>query len=373
MSHTESSPSRKTKLDHPTMSFRNILQAYFDSRKLIKQSEDEDGEWVLNDAEWLEDLAFSCGENFEARNFLYMGGEAILIQAYDWWLDRVCVLKIPRPDLLETTQKRFVRSARTLASLKNGYFPKVYFLSVNPFFLCLDWTIGSTLRTWGLSKDYNRTMAIEYFREVLIGVSLLHKNGIVHRDIRPDNILITREGRVKVIDFGMAKTEESRRLTVVSMLGSWGYSPPEQRLHAGDVDKGSADIYSLGLTFFWAITRREKTQKEESFDPRILLDYGLPSPICGWFGKSQALDPNTRQQSAAEMLEEYNLIFPPPLPINMKSTGEDLYSLVEELMILLGGDIFYAEIFTSTFLSPKQLRRLWDAAADRRASQCQSL
>jgi len=358
---------RKKKLDHPGMTHAQIIQRYWDSRKEI-----DEGVLVFNDKEWLEDVVFSCNKNLQARLFLWCGGEAFVILAYDWCLNRLCVVKIPRPDLPEVAQKRFVRSACTLASLKNGYFPKVYYLSPNPFFLLLDWTIGETFRAWSLSKYYDRDAAIQYFRDVLIGAALLHADGVVHRDIRPDNILITKDGKIKIIDFGMAKTEESRRLTTVNALGTWAYSPPEQLTHAGDVDQASADVWSLGLLFHWGITKREKTKKEQVFDPLTLLDFGLPTQACGWFGRSQAIDPRERFQDASEMLEEYNRIFPPPLPTNVRATGDDLYSLVETLMVLLGGDIFYAELFTSSFLSAKQLRRLWNAAADRRAMQCQS-
>lgn len=345
------------------MNFRELLQQYFDSRKMI------DDVWVLDDAKYLEDLVRACGKNFDAKSFLFMGGEAIVILVQDTYLNINRILKIPRPDLPEVAQKRFVRSARTLANLKNGYFPRVLYLSVNPFFLLLDWTIGETLRDWAFSQRYSIDAGINFFREILIGMDLIHQDGVVHRDIRPDNILICKNGHIKILDFGLAKTGESRRLTTIAALGNNAYSPPEQLTHAGDVDHASADVYSLAQTFFFVATKREKTKKEEMLPPELLLSSGLKPAICGWYSRATETDAKARYQNAKEMLTEFNKIFPPPLPM-VATREEDLYSLAEDLELLLEGDLYMGSIFTSHFLTGAQLARLWRAVSERRALQC---
>lgn len=342
--------------------FKDALRKYFHSRRMVN------GVWVLDDALYMEPLVKACGRNFQAKTFLWMGGEAILLHVRDVFIQIDRVLKFPRPDIPELGLKRFIRGARTLATLESSYFPTVLQLSLNPFFLCLDWTKGRTLREWCFTEDYYGEGVIDYFREMLKAIDLLHKNGITHRDIRPDNIIITPKGRVKIIDFGLCKKGENKNYTIVGeTLGNEFYSPPEQLENAVAVDNPTADVYSLAQTFYFLITKQEERLGEHK--PEIFLKYNLSPAVMEFYAKAISADPNNRYSSAGAMLEAYNVIFPPSVLENTAKT-DNLYSIIEEQMVILGSESHLAEMFCNSFISARKLRRMWRKVSEERAKQC---
>ena len=111
----------------------------------------------------------------------------------------------------------------------------------------------NTLRDWSIYKRYTLEDALELFREILKALALLHAEGVTHRDIRPDNILVKPDGHIKIIDFGLSKTEKDSTLTMIRALGNMYYSPPEQLQEAGKHAEPTLDIYSAGQVLYYLI------------------------------------------------------------------------------------------------------------------------
>jgi serine/threonine-protein kinase len=149
-----------------------------------------------------------------------------------------------------------------------------------------------------------------YVGDVLSALSYAHSMGIVHRDIKPANILLTREGSVKLTDFGISRAAADQHLTGAGMaVGSLSYMSPEQ-IRSAPVDARS-DVYSLGITFYEMLTGRRPIEGDSEYaimnaqlqlmpPPPAAVIAGLPAGLSDIVMKALAKDPAMRYQSAAE-------------------------------------------------------------------------
>jgi len=191
------------------------------------------------------------------------GGMATIYEALDTRLDRKVAVKVMHPHLAQDEQfvERFIREAKASAALSHPKIVSVQDQGWNQngspaVFLVMELVEGHTLREYlneqgALSID----AGIKFLLPVLSALSAAHKLGIVHRDIKPDNILISKEGRIKIADFGLAKgpllgTTMTAESSIV--LGSVSYLSPEQ-VQRGVADARS-DVYSAGITAFEMFT-----------------------------------------------------------------------------------------------------------------------
>jgi len=191
------------------------------------------------------------------------GGMATIYEALDTRLDRKVAVKVMHPHLAQDEQfvERFIREAKASAALSHPNIVSVQDQGWNQHgapavFLVMELVEGHTLREYlneqgALSVD----AGIKFLLPVLSALAAAHKRGIVHRDIKPDNILISKEGRIKIADFGLAKgpllgTTMTAESSIV--LGSVSYLSPEQ-VQRGIADARS-DVYSAGITAFEIFT-----------------------------------------------------------------------------------------------------------------------
>ena len=191
------------------------------------------------------------------------GGMATIYEALDTRLDRKVAVKVMHPHLAQDEQfvERFIREAKASAALSHPNIVSVQDQGWNQHgapavFLVMELVEGHTLREYlneqgALSVD----AGIKFLLPVLSALAAAHKMGIVHRDIKPDNILISKEGRIKIADFGLAKgpllgTTMTAESSIV--LGSVSYLSPEQ-VQRGIADARS-DVYSAGITAFEIFT-----------------------------------------------------------------------------------------------------------------------
>lgn len=157
--------------------------------------------------------------------------------------------------------ERFKREARIMMDFRSERIVQVYdhFKEGRTHFIAMEYVDGISLDKLIEKKRYlSNEAAIIIFTEVCRGLKYAHDRGVIHRDIKPDNILISRNGEVKLVDFGIAKSNnksESDLTKVGSTLGSPAYMAPEQISDTKNVDK-KADIYSMGVMFYKMVTGR---------------------------------------------------------------------------------------------------------------------
>jgi serine/threonine protein kinase len=189
------------------------------------------------------------------------GGMAVVFRAYDTRLERDVAVKVIRtgmiqPDLMPLLLKRFEREAKSLAKMTHRYIVNVFDFGEyeGAPYLVMEYIPGGTLkRLTGTPIAYRQ--AVKYLLPVADALSYAHQQGIVHRDVKPSNILITENDEPLLSDFGIAKimgTEQVTQLTATGVgIGTPEYMAPEQWM--GQVFP-QTDIYALGIVLFELVT-----------------------------------------------------------------------------------------------------------------------
>ncbi len=190
------------------------------------------------------------------------GGMGFVYLAEDPDLSRKVAIKVIRKEVLENlpdggleVTERFSREARALARLNNPNIISIYELEnvAGQNHIVMEYVEGMSLRD---VIDQNSTTLDEkcdYIRQLGQALQAAHDDGIVHRDIKPTNVLISREGQVKLMDFGLVHEMHSELTRVDHKLGTPSYMSPEQFINPKSVDKRS-DIFSLGILFYELLT-----------------------------------------------------------------------------------------------------------------------
>ena len=198
--------------------------------------------------------------NYKITKIIGKGGMATVYEAIHIKLDTKVAIKVLDPILAtnKTIYKRFVQEAKIMASLNHENITKVIdFDDQDKLAILMEILDGQTLNDYIKQKGaLNKEEIITIFTKILEGFSYAHKKGIVHRDVKPSNIFITKEGKVKIMDFGIAKiTEEGATILTQTgtQMGTPVYMSPEQVQDAKHIDF-KTDIYSLGVTLWYMLT-----------------------------------------------------------------------------------------------------------------------
>lgn len=198
------------------------------------------------------------GNRYEILEQLGGGGMAIIYKGRDTFLNRIVTIKVLRPEFTcdKDFVERFRREAQAVASLSHPNIVSIYDVGKEDrvHYLVMEYVQGHNL------KDLIRKegvlppeRAVEIARQVSEALQHAHENNIVHRDVKPQNILITREGRAKLTDFGIAREATAATLTQANtIVGSVHYISPEQA--RGDTASPKSDIYSLGIVLYEMVT-----------------------------------------------------------------------------------------------------------------------
>ena len=205
-------------------------------------------------------------ERYEITQLLGEGGMSFVYKAIDKQLQRTVAIKTLKPVYVEQEKfvERFKREAQTAANLNHPNIVQIFDWGIGdePFFV-MEYIEGSTL-TSIISKK--KTLSINDIlfigAQVSSGLQAAHSQGLVHRDIKPGNIMITPEGKVKVTDFGIVslQNEESDITKTGSILGTASYISPEQA--QGKPVSKESDLYSLGTVLYELITGRPPFEGE---------------------------------------------------------------------------------------------------------------
>jgi eukaryotic-like serine/threonine-protein kinase len=189
------------------------------------------------------------------------GGMATVYRATDTRLDREVALKVMHAELARDEEfvRRFIGEAKSVARLSHQNVVAVFDQGADgPYlYLAMEYVPGRTLKE--LLRDSGRfppATALEIMAGVLDGLAAAHASGIVHRDVKPENVLVTADGRVKVADFGLARAQWAAGHTRAGLLvGTVAYVPPEQV--TGGTTGPRGDVYSAGVMLFELLTGRQ--------------------------------------------------------------------------------------------------------------------
>ncbi len=255
------------------------------------------------------------------------GGMATVYKAKDRTLNRFVAVKILRDEFTTDEEfiKRFNSEAQAVASLTNPNIVSVYDVGNegNLYYIVMELVQGKTLKEviqeeGKLSWKWSLKVAIQ----IAQALETAHKNNIVHRDIKPHNIIITEDGVAKVTDFGIAKAVSNSTITAFgTTLGSVHYFSPE---HArGGFTDAKSDLYSLGVVMYEMVTGKVPFDadtpvsvalmhmQEKPVEP-IMLNPSIPVSVNKIIMKAMQKDTNLRYQSASEMLRDLNLALKNP-------------------------------------------------------------
>ena len=201
------------------------------------------------------------------------GGMANVYLAYDAILDREVAVKILRGDLAgdEKFVKRFQREAKAASSLNHPNIVEMYDVGEDNgnYFLVMEYVDGRTLKSLIKKRGaLSLTETIDIMLQLTSGIAHAHDSYLIHRDIKPQNVLILEDGRAKITDFGIAVALNSNELTQTnSVMGSVHYLPPEQANGSGASIK--SDIYSLGILMYELLTGKLPFKGENAVEIAI--------------------------------------------------------------------------------------------------------
>ncbi|RYE83341.1 MAG: serine/threonine protein kinase, partial [Myxococcales bacterium] len=200
-------------------------------------------------------------DHFEVRRALGRGGMGAVYLAHDRSLDRLVAIKV-LPDELSgqaELQQRFVREAQAQARLSSPHVVAIYFIGRAPssgsLYFAMEYVEGESLEALIDRREaIDPETARRWMVDVVRGLRDAHRAGIVHRDVKPSNLLRDAHGTIKLVDFGLAKPlDGDKKITRDGvLLGSPLYMAPEQA--RGDAVDHRADMYSLGCTFYHLLT-----------------------------------------------------------------------------------------------------------------------
>lgn len=229
------------------------------------------------------------------------GGMGDVYKAYDTKLVRPVALKLLRPELLRNPEKvrRFVQEARAASALNHPAIITIYEVDEwtpaageATHYIAMEYVDGESLRKY-LRGTSNLNDRLELLLQVAEGMARAHSAGVIHRDLKPDNIMVTKEGSAKIVDFGLAKLvqpeglldsggDEGKTFSLHAsrdgmILGTVGYMSPEQ-IEGKPVDHRS-DIFSLGCILYECVTGRRAFESDSVVDSLHQILYSQPRPV----------------------------------------------------------------------------------------------
>lgn len=254
------------------------------------------------------------------------GGMANVYLAHDMILDRDVAVKVLRMDFAEDEEfiRRFHREAQSATSLAHPNIVSIYDVGEEDsiYYIVMEYVDGQTLKQYIQQNSPIRIDdALEIMKQLTSAISHAHQNHIIHRDIKPHNILIDRHGNVKITDFGIAMALSATSITQTnSVLGSVHYLSPEQA--RGGMANRKSDIYSLGIVMFELLTGRLPFSGESAVS--IALKHlqsetpslkrwnpSIPQSVENIVLKATAKDPFHRYDSVEDMEEDISTALEP--------------------------------------------------------------
>lgn len=259
---------------------------------------------------------------------LGQGGQATAFKAEDLRLNRVVVIKILRPDLgaTDAARRRFEREACLCSALEHPNISAVYDVGETDgvSYIVMQYVEGKTLRELMAGRPLDSLSALSISIQIADALAVAHAHGIVHRDVKPGNVIVTPSGQAKVLDFGLAKMvgDEARARNPASLepdtevgvpYGSMGYGSPEQA--RGERVDHRSDIFSLGVLLYEMVTGQRPFRGRypievlnavihETPRPLVAQNPKVPPRLQAIVDRALAKTPNDRFQTMAALRDE---------------------------------------------------------------------
>ncbi len=254
---------------------------------------------------------------YEIQEVLGIGGMAVVYRAYDNIDDRPVAVKILKEEYLanEEFRRRFKNESKAIAMLSHPNIVKVYDVSYGDRlqYIVMEYVEGITLKEY---IEQRRVIpwkeAVHFLTQILRALQHAHDRGVVHRDIKPQNIMLLHSGNIKVTDFGIARFSRSETRTMSeNAIGSVHYISPEQA--RGDFTDEKTDIYSVGVVLYEMLTGELPFQSDSTVSVAIMqlqsearrpreINDAIPLGLEQITIRAMQKNPSDRYQSAAEML-----------------------------------------------------------------------
>ena len=260
---------------------------------------------------------------YEMRELIGVGGMAYVYKAYDAVDDRIVAVKILKDEFLNSEEfvRRFRNESKAIAILNHPNIVKVLDVGFGERlqYIVMEYIDGITLKEYlDQRKDIRWKEAVHFTVQILRALQHAHDKGIVHRDIKPQNIMLLSDGTIKVTDFGIARlTRNEMKATVEGnkAIGSVHYISPEQA--RGEITDEKTDLYSVGIMLYETLTGRLPFEADNAVSVAImqmqseataphLINEEIPEGLEQITLKAMQKDTAKRYQSAAEMLSDFD-------------------------------------------------------------------
>ena len=275
-------------------------------------------------------IGMILGDRYELLEVIGEGGMAVVYKARDKKLNRLVAVKILKKEFADNKDisEKFKKEATAIANLSDMNIVNVLDVGHededNIDYFVMELVEGKTLKEIILSNGkISWSTASTIAIQVAKALDCAHRNGIIHRDVKPQNILITEHGDVKVTDFGIAKSATSSTITnTTTIMGSAHYLSPEQA--KGTFIDYRTDLYSLGIVLYEMVTAKLpfdgespvtialKHIQQEPIEPKNLND-AIPESLNNFILKAISKDPILRYQTAKEMISDLQRIKENPM------------------------------------------------------------
>lgn len=255
---------------------------------------------------------------YDIRELIGIGGMANVYRCYDTIDDREVAIKILKDEYLNNVEfiRRFKNESKAIAVLSHPNIVKVFDVSFGDMiqYIVMEYIDGITL------KEYIQQQGVLTWKEtvhlinqVLAALSHAHSKGVVHRDIKPQNMMLLSDGTIKVTDFGIARFSNNTKTMTEQAIGSVHYIAPEQA--KGDITDGRTDIYSLGVMMYEMLTGKLPYDGDNAVSVALMhlqltpdspcqLNADIPEGLEEITLKAMQKQPSDRYQSANEMLQD---------------------------------------------------------------------
>lgn len=259
---------------------------------------------------------------YEIHELIGVGGMAMVYKAYDCIDNRVVAIKILKDEFSNNREfvRRFKNESKAIAVLSHPNIVKVYDVSFGDIiqYIVMEFIDGITLKEYIEQQNVISWKESVYFTtQILQALQHAHEKGIVHRDVKPQNIMLLQDGTIKVTDFGIARFSNTETRTMTDKaIGSVHYIAPEQA--RGDLTDAKSDVYSIGVMLYEMLTGKLPFQADNAVSVAIMQLQSRPKPLRQINPdipegleeitlKAMRKEPSMRYQSAEEMLRDIDL------------------------------------------------------------------